>query len=58
MVCLPTREISERNKVNDKFINIANQFVIRRSTMFFKIFIVKFLINYPKMKTSSNDLLR
>ena len=45
-------KISENFKVNDKFINMVNHFGISRSTMAFKVSIVRFLNNYPKMKKS------
>ena len=37
---------------NNKLINMVNQFGISKSTMVFKISIVIFLNNYPKMKKS------
>ena len=41
-------QIFERFKVNNKFINMMNQFGISKLTMVFKIPIVRFLNNYPK----------
>ena len=43
-------KIFERFKANDKFINLVNQFDISKSTVVFKISIVRFLNNYPKMR--------
>ena len=42
--------IFERFKLNDNFMNIVKKFVISKFTMVFKILIVKFINNYPKMK--------
>ena len=46
-------QIFEGFKMNDNFINMDNKFGISKSTMVFKISIVKFLNKYPSMKTSS-----
>ena len=43
-------------KGNDKFINLVNQFGVSKSTMFFKIVIVRFLNNYHILKKSSLSL--
>ena len=45
-----TNKNYERFKANDKFINLVNQFCISKSTVVFKISIVRFLNNYPKMR--------
>ena len=50
-------QISERFTLNDKFINLVNQFGIIKSSMGFKISILKFLDKYPRMKKSSLTLL-
>ena len=47
------KKIFETFKANNKLINLVNNFGISKSTMVFKISIVKFLNNYPKMKKSS-----
>lgn len=43
-------QIFERFKVNNNFINMVNQFEINKSTIIFKISIVRFLNNHPNMK--------
>ena len=45
-------KIFEKVKAYDKFINMVNQFGISKSTTVFKISIVRFLNNYPKIKKS------
>ena len=45
-------KIFEKVKAYDKFINMVNQFGISKSTIVFKISIVRFLNNYPKIKKS------
>ena len=40
----------EKFKVNDKFVNMVNQFSASTSTMAFKIGFIRFLKNYPKLK--------
>ena len=45
-------QIFERFKLNDKFINMVNQFGISKTTMVFKILNLKFLSKYPRMKKS------
>ena len=50
------KTIFETFKANHKFINLVNNFGISKSSMVFKIAIVKFLNNYPKMKKSSFSL--
>ena len=52
----PKGKIFEIFKAKEKFINLVNNFNISRSTMAFKISIVKFLNKYPKMKKSSLSL--
>ena len=49
-------KIFEKFKNNNKFINMVNYFEISKSTMVFKISIVRFLNNYPKVKKSSLSL--
>ena len=49
-------KIFEKFKTNNKFINMVNYFEISKSTMVFKISIVRFLNNYPKVKKSSLSL--
>ena len=39
-------------KANGTFMNLVNQFGVSKSTMVFKIAIVRFLNKYPKMKKS------
>ena len=46
-------QIFERFKMNDNFINMVKKFWINKSTMVFKISIVKFVNTYPRMKKSS-----
>ena len=43
-------QILQRFKLNDNFINIENKFGISKSTMAFKILIVKYISKYPRMK--------
>ena len=38
--------------MNDNLINMVNKFGIRKSTMVFKISIVKFINKYPRMTLS------
>ena len=45
-------KIFEKVKAYDKFINMVNQCGISKSTIVFKISIVRFLNNYPKIKKS------
>ena len=49
-------EIFERLKMNDKVINMVNKFRISKSTMAFKILIVKFVNKYTRKKKSSFSL--
>ena len=49
-------KIFEKFKTNNKFINMVSYFEISKSTMVFKISIVRFLNNYPKVKKSSLSL--
>ena len=46
-------KIFEKSKANEKSVNMVNQVGVSKSTMVFKIGIVKFINNYPKMKKSS-----
>ena len=46
-------QIFERFKLNDIFINMGNNSGISKSTMVFKILIVKFIKKYPRMKKYS-----
>ena len=46
-------QIFERFKMNDNFISMVKKFWINKSTMVFKISIVKFVNTYPRMKKSS-----
>ena len=49
-------EIFERLKMNDNVINAVKKFGISKSTMAFKILIVKFVNKYPRLKKSSISL--
>lgn len=49
-------KIFENFKMNDKFINLVNNFNLSRSAMVFEISIVKSLNKYPKIKKSSLSL--
>ena len=46
-------KIFEKSKANEKSVNMVNQVGVSKSTMVFKIGMVKFINNYPKMKKSS-----
>ena len=46
-------QIFEKFKINDNFINTVKEFGISKSTILFKISIVKFINEYPRMKKSS-----
>ena len=47
------RQIFEKFKMNDNFMNMVKEFWISKSTKLFKILIVKLLNKYPRMKNSS-----
>ena len=52
MACVPTRPNIEKFKVNENFIDLVKEFGISKSTILFKISIVKFVNKYPRMKKS------
>ena len=52
MACVPTRSNIEKFKVNENFIDLVKEFGISKSTILFKISIVKFVNKYPRMKKS------
>ena len=49
-------KIFRRFKVNDKFTSAVNAFEISKTTINFKIGIVKFIDEYPKMQKSCISL--
>ena len=49
-------QIYEKFKMNDNFINMVKEFNISKSTILFKISIVKFINKYPRMKNFSLSL--
>ena len=49
-------QIFEKFKMNDNFIDMVKKFGISKSTILFKISIVKFVNKYPRMKKSSLSL--
>ena len=49
-------QISQKFKMNDNFINMVKEFNISKSTILFKISIVKCINKYPRMKKSSLSL--
>ena len=49
-------QIFEKFKMNDNFIDMVKKFGIIKSTILFKISIVKFVNKYPRMKKSSLSL--
>ena len=53
MACVPTRSNIEKFKVNKNFIDLVKEFGISKSTIPFKISIVKFVNKYPRAKKSS-----
>ena len=53
MACVPTRSNIEKFKVNENFIDLVKKFGISKSTILFKISIVKFVNKYPRMKKCS-----
>ena len=46
-------QIFERFKMNDNFIKMVKEIGISKSTMVFKIYIVKFINKYTRMRKSS-----
>ena len=46
-------KISQKFKMNDNFVNMVKEFNISKSTILFKISIVKCINKYPRMKKSS-----
>ena len=46
-------QIFEKFNMNDNFINMVKEFKISKSTILFKISIIKFINKYPRMKKSS-----
>ena len=42
-------KIYKKYKLNEKFVNMVNQFGVSKSAMAFKIGVVKFIKNYPKI---------
>ena len=49
-------EIFEKFKMNDNFIDMVKKIGISKSTILFKISVVKFVNKYPRMKKSSLSL--
>ena len=49
-------QIFEKFKVNENFIDTVKELGISKSTILFKISIVKFVNKYPRMKKSSLSL--
>ena len=49
-------QIFEKFKVNEHFIDTVKELGISKSTILFKISIVKFVNKYPRMKKSSLSL--
>ena len=49
-------QIFEKFKMNDNFINMVKEFKISKSNVLFKIFVVKLINKYPRMKNSSLPL--
>ena len=49
-------QIFEKFKINDNFIDMVKKFGISKSTIVFKISIVKFVNKYPRMKKSALSL--
>ena len=49
-------QMFEKFKMNDNFINMVKEFNISKSTILFKIPIVKFINKYPRMKKPSLSL--
>ena len=49
-------QIFEKFKINDNFIDMVKKFGISKSTIVFKISIVKFVNKYPRMKNSALSL--
>ena len=49
-------QVFEKLKMNDNVIDMVKKFGISKSTMLFKISIVKFVNKYPRMKKSSLSL--
>ena len=49
-------QISQKFKMNDNFIKMVKEFNISKSTILFKISIVKCINKYPRMKKSSLSL--
>ena len=56
MVGIPTSQVFEKFKENVKFIEMVKQFGVGKSTIIFKIKIVKLINKYPKAKNSSLSL--
>ena len=56
MIAYQQGEIFRRFKTNNKFISAVSAFKISKTTINFKIDIVKFVDMYPKMQTSSISL--
>ena len=52
MIAYQQDEIVKKFKTNDKFINVVSAFKASKTTINFKIDIVKFIDMYPKMPTS------
>ena len=50
------RKLFQKFKSNNKFVSAVTEFGISKTTINFKIDIVKFIENYPKMKKSSISL--
>lgn len=42
-------KIYKKYKLNEKFVNMVDQFGVSKSAMAFKIDVVKFINNYPKI---------
>ena len=49
-------KVSQKFKSNNKFVSAVTEFGISKTTINFKIDIVKFIENYPKMKKSCISL--
>ena len=49
-------QIFEKFKMNDNFIDMVKKIGISKSTILFKVSIIKFVNKYPRMKKSSLSL--
>ena len=50
------QQVFQKFKMNNKFVSAVTEFGISKTTIYFKIDILKFIENYPKMKKSCISL--